>query len=67
MEAIRVRIFDLAGRLVYEHEEDGSRMEWQTENNYGEHLANGVYLYKLYMRVDGVWIATEVHKLVVLR
>jgi subtilisin family serine protease len=67
VEAIRVQVFDLAGRLVYEHEEDGARMEWQTENNYGEHLANGVYLYKLYMRVNGVWIATEVSKLVILR
>ncbi|MCK4579828.1 MAG: S8 family serine peptidase, partial [Dehalococcoidia bacterium] len=67
VEAIRIQIFDLSGRLVYEHEEDGSRMEWHTENNYGEYLANGVYLYKLYMRVNGVWVATEVNKLVILR
>jgi hypothetical protein len=67
VEAIRVQIFDLSGRLVYEHEEDGSRIEWQTENNYGEHLANGVYLYKLYMRVEGIWIATGISKLVILR
>jgi hypothetical protein len=67
VEAIRVQIFDLAGRLVYEHEEDGSSMEWHTENDYGESLANGIYLYKLYIRVDGVWIATEVKKLVILR
>jgi len=67
VEAVRVQIFDRSGRLGYEHEEEGSRMEWQTENDEGEYLANGVYLYKLYMRVDGVWIATEVQKLVILR
>jgi hypothetical protein len=67
VEAIRVQIFDLSGRLVYEHEEDGSSMGWHTENDYGESLANGIYLYKLYIRVNGVWIATEVNKLVILR
>jgi hypothetical protein len=67
VEAIRVRIYDLAGALVYEEEISGSEMTWHTENLYGEYLANGVYLYRASVLVDGTWIETTVQKLVILR
>ena len=67
VKAIKVQIFDLSGRLVYEQEESGASLDWHTENDYGEHLANGVYLYKIYALIDGEWIESETKKLVILR
>ena len=67
VEAIKVQIFDLAGRLVYEAEEAGTSLDWHTDSDYGEYLANGVYLYKLYALVDGEWVVSEVKKLAILR
>jgi hypothetical protein len=67
VEAIRVRIYDLAGILVYEGEISGSEITWHTENLYGEYLANGVYLYRASVLLDGTWIETTVQKLVILR
>jgi len=67
VEAIKVQIFDLAGRLVYEAEEAGASLDWHTDSDYGEYLANGVYLYKLYALVNGEWVVSEVKKLAILR
>jgi hypothetical protein len=67
VEAIKVQIFDLSGRLVYEEEEAGTSMDWHTENNYGETLANGVYLYRMYALIGEDWVESEVKKLVILR
>jgi len=52
---------------VYEEEEAGTSMEWHTENDYGEILANGVYLWKMYALINGKWFESEVKKLVILR
>jgi hypothetical protein len=67
VEAIRVQIFDLAGRLVYEKQEAGTSLDWHTDDSYGEYLANGIYLYKLYALVQEKWIVSEVRKLAILR
>ena len=67
VEQIKVRIFDLSGRLVFETEEVGTRLDWHTDNKWGEYLANGVYLYKLYAWIDGQWVASEVKKLAIFR
>jgi len=67
VEAIKVQIFNLSGRLVYEREEAGKSFDWHTDNDYGELLANGVYLYKLYAKVDGQWVVSDVRKLAILR
>ena len=67
VEQIRVQIFDLFGRLVYEQEEAGMSLDWHTNNMYGEYLANGVYLYMMYAKIDGEWAVSEVKKLVILR
>jgi parallel beta-helix repeat protein len=65
--AIRVEIYDQSGHLVYESIEEGPAIEWHTDNEYGEYLANGVYLYKLYVRIGDTWIVSEVRKLAILR
>ncbi len=66
-EAIRVEIYDLAGRLVWEGEAAGNELVWHTDDLLGRYLANGVYLYRAYIKVAGEWIVTQVQKVVILR
>ena len=67
VDAVKVEIFDLSGRKVYEEEMPGASLVWHTKSDYGEYLANGVYLWKLLALVDGEWIVSEVKKLAILR
>lgn len=67
VEALRVEIYDLSGRLVYTSEAPGGALVWHTDDLSGLPLANGVYLYKAYVKVGGQWIATQVQKVVILR
>ena len=68
VSAIRVEIYDLSGRLVYSTGEiAGRKVEWHTEDINGELLANGVYLYRMYAKVAGRWVASEIRKLAILR
>jgi len=67
VDAIKVQIFDLSGQKVYEEEMTGTSIDWHTDNDYGEYLANGVYLYKMYAKVQGQWVVSEVKKLAILR
>jgi len=67
VDAIRVEVYDLTGRLVYRGEALGNELTWHTEDLTGLPLANGVYLYVVYVKVGEDWIATEPQKLVILR
>jgi len=67
VEGLRVEIFDLAGRLVWRGEVKGPFLEWYIRGLDGLPLANGVYPYKAYVKVDGEWIPTGVGKVVILR
>ena len=67
VEAMKIQIFDLSGALVYEEEIPGNELEWHTVNDYGEYLANGIYLYRAYVRIGDEWIETNFQKLVILR
>ena len=67
VESIKVEIYDLSDRLVFANEKAGTSVDWDTTNDYGEYLANGVYLYKLYALVDGHWVSSEVKRLAILR
>jgi hypothetical protein len=68
VEAIKVQIFDLSGRLVYESEEiPGASLDWHTDNDYGEYLANGIYLYRMYALIGDKWIVSQTKTLAVLR
>ena len=68
VETIKVQIFDLSGRLVYESGEvPGTSLDWHTDSGYGEYLANGVYLYKMYAKVGNQWVVGEVKKLAIIR
>ena len=68
VDAIKVQIFDLSGRLVYDSGEiSGISFDWHTDNDYGEYLANGVYLYKMYALIDDQWTVSKTKTLVILR
>jgi hypothetical protein len=67
VDAMRIEIYDLSGMLVYEEEVAGNELVWHTDNDYGEYLANGIYLYRAFVRIQGEWIETKAQKLVILR
>jgi hypothetical protein len=66
-ETIRVEVYDISGRLVWEGESLGNELPWHTEGIDGLPLANGVYIYRVYVEVNGDWIASGIQKLVILR
>ena len=66
-EAIRVEIYDLSGRLVYTAEVAGGELVWHTDDLAGRYLANGVYLWRAWVKVAGTWIASDLQRLAILR
>ncbi|KUO42565.1 MAG: hypothetical protein APU95_01350 [Hadesarchaea archaeon YNP_N21] len=66
-EGIKVEVYDLTGRLVWKGEAEGNELPWDTRDLTGLPLANGVYLYLVYVKVEGEWIVSNVQKLVILR
>lgn len=66
---IQVEVYDLKGRQVFDSGKmQGSFFIWNLQNNTGQWLANGVYLYVItYRRGDGTILKSEVKKLVILR
>ena len=67
VQALRVEIYDTAGNLVWESEVQAAELTWHTENLEDLPLANGVYLYKAYVKVNGGWIPAGVQKVAVYR
>jgi hypothetical protein len=67
VQALRVKIYDLAGRLVWQGESPGGELSWHADGLDELPLANGVYLYKAYVKLGDEWIPTAVGKVVILR
>ena len=67
IDEILVQIFDQTGALVFEEESPGDELVWHTDNEYGEYLANGVYLYQVMILIEHIWYPSGVEKLVILR
>jgi hypothetical protein len=67
VEEIRVQIYDLSGHLVWEDAALGSELDWHTDSLSGEYLANGIYLYRVQVRIGGNWINQDIGKIAVLR
>jgi len=53
VERMRVEIYDLSGRLVWEGEALGNELLWHTQDLSGLPLANGVYLYRVVVEAPG--------------
>jgi len=67
VEEIRVHIYDLSGHLVWEDGALGSELDWHTDSLSGDYLANGIYLYRVQIRIGGSWINQDIGKIAVLR
>ena len=67
VQAIRVEIYNQAGQRVFTQNINAKELEWHTVNDAGELLANGVYLYQVWVEIGGEWYPTGVHKLAVVR
>jgi peptidoglycan/xylan/chitin deacetylase (PgdA/CDA1 family) len=66
-EKIRVEVYDLAGRLVWQGEGLGNELTWGTQDLTGLPLANGVYLWRVWVKVGEEWVVSAIQKLVILR
>ena len=69
IESARLQVFDLSGRTLYDSNfVNGQTLSWNLLNNRSLPVANGIYLYVVYVRgFDGAIINTQVRKLVVIR
>ncbi len=67
VEGVRVRVYDLSGRLVWQDEGEGGQLRWNLADRSGRPVANGVYLYVAEVNVAGHWTSTGVQRLLVLR
>lgn len=66
--SLSVKIYDLAGRMVFAQEASGTRLIWNYLNSEGRPVANGLYLYVVTFKgADGQTLKSEAKKLVVLR
>ena len=67
VQAIRVDIYDLSGQRVFTQEIAAKELAWHTVNQAGELLANGVYLYQVWVKMADTWHPTGIRKLAVVR
>jgi len=67
VERMRVSVYDLTGKLVWQGEAAGNELVWHTDDLTGQYLANGVYLYRVEAKIAGQWVATGLLKLVIIR
>ena len=67
VEAVRLQVFDLAGRRVYQGQAIGPELLWPYSTESGVPVANGVYLARVSANIDGAWQPGELLELFVLR
>ncbi|MDR1783840.1 MAG: type IX secretion system sortase PorU [Dysgonamonadaceae bacterium] len=70
---VDLRVFDLMGRLVWSHIERGSSgylsyypIEWNLQNNAGNRVATGIYVYRASIRTSTSVEVTKGKKIIVL-
>ena len=69
IRSVRVEIYSLAGRRVFDSREIvGRQVTWRLRNDQGELVANGIYLYVVTVRgFNGEVFRSQVKKVIVLR
>jgi hypothetical protein len=67
VQAIKVEIYNQSGQKVFTQNINAKELEWHTDNEAGDLLANGVYLYQVWVKIADTWYPTGVHKLAVVR
>ncbi len=70
---VGIMVYDIAGRLVWKHEESGASelfrsytVSWDLSNNRGGRLRPGVYIYRAAISCEGSKEATDAKKLIIL-
>ena len=70
---VGIMVYDIAGRLVWKHEESGASellrsytVSWDLRNNRGGRLRPGVYIYRAAISCEGSKEATDAKKLIIL-
>lgn len=61
-EALEVWVFDAAGRTVWWGSGPGAALDWHLNG-----VANGLYVFRVRAKVDGVWLDGELAKLLIAR
>jgi len=64
---LRVQVYDLSGNLVFSQESKQPRLEWGLDLPDGMVAANGVYLWRAWVKVAGNWQSMGIGKLAVIR
>ncbi len=65
---LRLRVFDLLGRPVFESTTPtGNRFRWDLTDSNGDPVPNGLYFYLITAVLDGRTIRSEVGRILVLR
>jgi hypothetical protein len=67
VDGLRVTVYDLAGQQIWAGHSASAELPWDTRNELGEPLPNGMYLAVAVVRVDGKWESAPVWKLAVIR
>lgn len=67
VEAISVHVRDLSGRQVFEGESMGDEVVWNTREERGQLVSSGVYLYTVWVKLDGVWSMPRSGKFLIVR
>ena len=67
VDELWVQIFDLSGSLVWEEQSAEAEIAWHTNSLSGEYLANGVYIYRVLVLVDGQWVVGRLDTFAVSR
>jgi hypothetical protein len=67
VDEMRVDIYGQDGQRVFTQEIAAKELAWHTVNDAGELLANGVYLYQVWVKIGGIWYPLETQKLAVVR
>ncbi|MDD3493365.1 MAG: right-handed parallel beta-helix repeat-containing protein [Candidatus Thermoplasmatota archaeon] len=64
---IKVVIFDLSGKVVWQGSAAGAELDWHTDDLAGRYLANGVYFYQITAQVAGTSVSSGIMKLAIYR
>jgi len=67
VDEIRVDIYTQNGLRIFSERIDEIELVWHTVNNAGELLANGIYLYQVWVKLGEIWYPMEIQKLAVVR
>ena len=67
VRGLEVRVYDLAGELVWRERSNRTWLFWSGEDLTGAWLPNGVYLYRALVELNEGWEDTGVQKIVLFR